>query len=104
MDVLSETMNRLCADITSLRRSRHQLRETLQQGNLMRRAAVEHLCHDFAATRAEMGKNRTNQRLAFVSQLQRSVSQQCRALQDDLRGARRAWMGQQESPRRGRSR
>lgn len=104
MDVLSETMNRLCADINSLRRSRHQFRETLQQETHQRRAAVEHLCHDFAATRAEMGKNRTDQRLAFVSQLQRSVSQHCRALQNDLRGARRAWLGQQESPRRGRSR
>ena len=93
MDVLSETMSRLCADITSLRRARQELNETLKQGNLMRRAAVEHLCHDFAATLAQTGKKRGKERRSFVGSLQRSVHRQRQALRDDLSGARRAWMG-----------
>lgn len=93
MDVLSETMSRLCADITSLRRARHELRDTLADANLVRKTAMQNLCHDFAATRLQMSKRREKERLSFITHLQRSVNQQRQALRDDLRGARFAWMG-----------
>ena len=93
MDVLSESMSRLCADITGLRRARHELKQTLTQGSLMRRAAMEHLCHDFAATRVETGTRRERERMAFLAQLRRNVNQQRQALSNDLSGARLAWMG-----------
>jgi hypothetical protein len=103
MDVLSETMSRLCADITSLRRARQELKQTLTRETLTRKAAVGTLCHDFAAMRAQMSHRRGKERITFLANLQRCVNQQRQAVRNDLSGARFAWMGKAEDiPSRGR--
>lgn len=92
MDVLSETMSHLCADITALRQARRELREALMHGKIARKAAVEEMCGEFAATRAQMRKKNSKERLAFLNHLRRIVNKQRQAMRADLSGARSAWV------------
>lgn len=93
MDVLSETMTRLCAEITALRQTRQELREVLKHGSQMRKAAMEEMCGNFTATRIRMGKKNGKERLAFLNNLRRVVNRQRQEMRTDLTDARAAWLG-----------
>ena len=93
MGKLLEDMTRLAGEIQALRGSRHALRRELSNENRERKISVFEMCTDFADTQARVAKRTKAERLAFLSNLKRTVGGQQRNMRVDIAGARRAWAG-----------
>jgi hypothetical protein len=89
--MLTDDMTRLRNEILVMRKMRGSMMSDLQHGAKGLKHAVTKLCAHFGRTRATMAKRTKNERMAFLSNLKRSVSGQRRDMRNDLAGARRAW-------------
>ncbi len=93
MNVLSESMTRLCAEIIALRRARQDLCATLKETSQTRSTTVKELCADLTAARQQSGQKNAQHRQVFMSRLRRQVEQQRDDIRNDLAKAKAAWLG-----------
>jgi hypothetical protein len=91
--MLTDDMTRLCDEIVSLRRMRGSLMGQLHNEAAGRKQAVAEMCSRMGEARLAMARRTKNERVAFLNNVRRSVSAQCREMRNDLAGVRRAWAG-----------
>ena len=94
MGRLLEDMNRLNAEIQTLRDRRRAFRMGLSDENWDRRKDVLDMCAHFAGKQTQMATRMKDGRLEFLNHLRRAVRGQLRAVRADIAGARRAWSGE----------
>ena len=93
MNVLSESMTRLCAEITTLRRARQDLCATLKAESQTRNTAMKEMRADFTAARQQSARKNAQDRQVFMNRLRRQVEQQRDDTRNDLAKAAAAWLG-----------
>ena len=91
--MLTDDMTRLCDEILAMRKARGAMMAELQHGAKGLKHNVTKLCAHFGRVRRTMAKRTKNERLAFLTNLKRSVGSERRDTRNDLAGARRAWAG-----------
>lgn len=100
MGALSDDIGRLCGEIRTLRRARQSFLSGLAGQKTDRQKSLAEMRDRFAAAHAGMVRHATADRLAFLSNLRRTVERERRELRADLAGARRAWCGVSAAPPR----
>jgi len=88
---LTEDMTRLCEEIQTLRANREGLMIELAKTTKARRVEVVKSCAAFADALARKAGFAHDKRTSFLDHLRHGVSEQARAMRDDLAMARRAW-------------
>ncbi len=93
MNVLSDSMTRLCAQITALRRARQDLCATLKEASQTRSTIMKEMCAGLTAARQQSGQKNAKHRQVFMNRLRRQVEQQRDDIRNDLAKAKAAWLG-----------
>jgi hypothetical protein len=91
--MLTDDITRLCGEIHAMRKTRGSLMHELQRDTKGLKQTVAKLCAHFGRARTTMAKRTKNERVAFLSHLNRSVGALRQDVRNDLAGARRAWAG-----------
>jgi len=91
--MLTDDMTRLCGEIVALRTRRGELVDSLKRASRNRRESVADFCKQLSGARSAMTRQTKNDRVSALRSLRQSVHKQCREMQADLRGVRKAWAG-----------
>jgi hypothetical protein len=91
--MLTDEMTRLCGEILTMRGMRGNMMGELRRDAASRKKVMAEFSVHLNKTRSEMARKTKKERLAFFSQLKRTVGAQRRETRSDLAGARRAWAG-----------
>lgn len=93
MGVFTEDIQRLCGNIVALRKGRQTLRAALATENRDRRSEIAEMRATAGRLQTEMAHQSSAARNSFLRELKREVHGECRAVREDLAGARHAWLG-----------
>jgi len=92
MGMLTEDMTRLRNDVLGLRSARQGLIHDLKRETEDRRADVSQMLADFSKALGAVARRTKADRLGFVSDLKRTVTDLLSEVRTDLCGARQAWL------------
>jgi len=94
---LTTDMTRLRGEVDALRNARKDLKKSLADGTKELARSVGEMQDGFAAARVSMAKKSKKDRVAFVSEIRKSVNRLKKETAVDLAGARRVWSGKTAS-------
>ncbi len=93
MGNLTTDMTHLYDEINALRNGRKALRKNLENGATNLKKAVNRMQAGFQHAHDEMARKTKEERIAFLSGLQKAVSRMRKDFSADLAGAHQAWFG-----------
>lgn len=93
MSAFSDDTRRLCHEISFMRKIRSAFMRELKCDTVDRRIVVSEMRENFSTAHANMARKTRVERLAFISNLKRTVGGKLRAFRTDLTGARQVWLG-----------